>query len=189
MKVIFLDFDGVITTPHSHWHIDRSKVKLVKKICNETGARVVVSSSWRPRLDQSQSKIDAWKERRLPKELGDLVIGVTPSIGGARGCEIKAWLEHHPGIEEYVILNDDDDMLEEQLFRFVETDFVCGLTNREADLCISILNHIQPYNWIRLNFILRQRWRNKCQGLPNHNIEEAMKENAEKTKDWSVSVR
>lgn len=38
MKVIFLDFDGVITTLESRWNIDLEKCKLVKRICDETGA-------------------------------------------------------------------------------------------------------------------------------------------------------
>ena len=46
MKVIFLDFDGVITLPPK-WHLESDKIKLVKKIVDETGAKIVVSSSWR----------------------------------------------------------------------------------------------------------------------------------------------
>ena len=46
-KIIFLDFDGVITTLKSKWTIDNEKVKLVKQICDATGAKIVISSSWR----------------------------------------------------------------------------------------------------------------------------------------------
>ena len=46
-KIIFLDFDGVITTYASKWEIDNEKCLLVKKICDETGAKIVISSSWR----------------------------------------------------------------------------------------------------------------------------------------------
>lgn len=38
MKVVFLDFDRVITTRESRWHIDPEKCKLVKRICDKTGA-------------------------------------------------------------------------------------------------------------------------------------------------------
>ena len=47
MKIIFLDFDGVITTEASYSRLDLEKMKLVKKICDETGAKIVISSSWR----------------------------------------------------------------------------------------------------------------------------------------------
>ena len=51
MKVIFLDVDGELTymnyTNHSTAHIDIEKVKLLRQICDATGAKVVISSSWR----------------------------------------------------------------------------------------------------------------------------------------------
>ena len=51
MKVIFLDIDGELT--YSNYqneqtkHIDLEKVAFIKEICNRTGAKVVISSSWR----------------------------------------------------------------------------------------------------------------------------------------------
>lgn len=47
MKVIFLDFDGVITTMKSHWNLCKEKMELVKEIVDKTGAKIVISSSWR----------------------------------------------------------------------------------------------------------------------------------------------
>lgn len=35
MKVIFLDFDGVITTHKSQYRLDEEKMKLVKYICEK----------------------------------------------------------------------------------------------------------------------------------------------------------
>ena len=46
MKVIFLDFDGVITIPPK-WFFQANLIKNVKKIVDKTGAKIVVSSSWR----------------------------------------------------------------------------------------------------------------------------------------------
>ena len=46
MKVIFLDFDGVITTPETKWNIGLVYVKRIKQICDATGAKLVISSSW-----------------------------------------------------------------------------------------------------------------------------------------------
>ena len=51
MKIIFLDVDGELT--YSNYrnseteNIDPEKVSLVKEICDRTGAKVVISSSWR----------------------------------------------------------------------------------------------------------------------------------------------
>ena len=43
-----------------------------------------------------------------------------------RGEEIKTWLEHHPEVENYVIIDDDSDMLPEQLDNFVHTSNMHG---------------------------------------------------------------
>ena len=46
MKALFLDFDGVITLPPK-WILNLDKIKLIKKIVDETDAKIIVSSSWR----------------------------------------------------------------------------------------------------------------------------------------------
>ena len=45
-KIIFLDFDGVISTPECRWNLDPKKVALVEELIKETDAKIVVSSSW-----------------------------------------------------------------------------------------------------------------------------------------------
>ena len=53
MKIIFLDVDGVLNCKSSKSRcggflgIDDSKVKLLKEIIDITGAKIVLSSSWR----------------------------------------------------------------------------------------------------------------------------------------------
>jgi hypothetical protein len=53
-KIIFLDFDGVLNNPGcyeiasgSHTPPDQSCVDALNRIISETGASIVVSSSWR----------------------------------------------------------------------------------------------------------------------------------------------
>ena len=46
-KIIFLDFDGVITTMASRYALDRYKCDLLQQVIDLTGAEIVVSSSWR----------------------------------------------------------------------------------------------------------------------------------------------
>ena len=62
MKIIFLDFDGVITTPASRGCLSAQKMQLVKKIVDATGAKIVISSSWRRR------DVERSEERRVGKE-------------------------------------------------------------------------------------------------------------------------
>lgn len=46
-KILFLDFDGVITTYKSGWTFDDKKLKLLDLIIKETQCKIVISSSWR----------------------------------------------------------------------------------------------------------------------------------------------
>ena len=40
MKIIFLDFDGVITIPPK-WNLNANKIKLIKKLVDETDAKIL----------------------------------------------------------------------------------------------------------------------------------------------------
>ena len=72
-KIIFLDFDGVITTLKSKWTIDNEKVELVKQICDATGAKIVISSSWRRyTLEQTLEQIK--------KKFTDIILSRIPNI-------------------------------------------------------------------------------------------------------------
>lgn len=47
MKVIFLDFDGVITSADTKWKIDMRKINIINDIYDKTDTKIVVSSIWR----------------------------------------------------------------------------------------------------------------------------------------------
>ena len=126
MKVIFLDVDGVLNSDEYfdkikgleingiENNIDIEKIKLLKKAVVATGAKVVLSSSWR--------------YTRNGKELKELLLkyGIqtdsTPFLENERENEIKQWLANHPDTEDYVILDDEifasyDDVLMEKLIK------------------------------------------------------------------------
>ena len=68
-------------------------------------------------------------------------IDITPStIQRHRGTEIQMWLDAHPEVENYVILDDDTDMLDNQSDHFVQTSYEEGLNEETANKAISILN-------------------------------------------------
>lgn len=46
-KAIFLDIDGVLNDDHFGIKIEEERVALLAKIVKETGASIVLSSSWR----------------------------------------------------------------------------------------------------------------------------------------------
>ena len=162
MKVIFLDIDGVLNTGRLTMHIsqdwkkidredefgqffDSDAIYFLSHIINETGAEIVISSTWK--YNGLDSLVSMWKGRKLPGN----VIDTTPNIRAKnnlpfkeraeRGNEIRAYLDIHPEVESYVIIDDDDDMLEYQMPFFVQTNPLYGITDREAESAIRVLNN------------------------------------------------
>jgi hypothetical protein len=130
MKVLFLDIDGVLNsartavafggypfTLKSLAMFDLVAIGLIQRLCSN-GVQVVLSSAWR--LDHEPASVGA--------AFGLPIVDRTPSLPGPRGREIADWLGRHPDVECYAIVDDDADMLDEQLPRFVHTDGMEGLT-------------------------------------------------------------
>lgn len=166
MKVIFLDIDGVLT--NLNWRkkrreiwlkdkvwvseIDEEAVKLLKKIVSSTEAKIVLSSSWRN--DWSNDVKDLKKERvimlrALFDKYGIEVIGITPYIPRTenedekyfswRENEIKYYLNEHPEITSFCVIDDgcfDLQTLKEYL---VKTETFIGLQSKHVEQAIDIL--------------------------------------------------
>lgn len=151
MKVIFLDIDGVLNhEQHYKWltltdeptllqrtypysEINPKSCQFLNDIINETGAEIVVSSSWR--LDGENRLNSLFKHFGLPR-----IYSTTPCLNTARGIEIDAWLAAHPEVDKYVILDDDEDMNEHQLPYFIKTNpYGDGLNKEVKDKAIKIL--------------------------------------------------
>ena len=148
LKIIFLDIDGVLNnestqavTPSGYVGVDNSKVKLLKRIVDKTGAQIVLSSDWR--LDP-----DSLEYRYLRQKLkykGRLsIFDHTPNINWERrGLEISKWLESHQ-VDSFVILDDIEfqDFLKIPDIKnhFIHTDYYHGLTDEDVEKAISILN-------------------------------------------------
>jgi len=144
MKILFLDIDGVVNNSdtsfkHNLWPLDRYCAFLVGKIQLDTDCKVVLSSSWRHHPDGVKEVSD----RIVP------VLDITPNNtepGGGidfsrRGKEIKEWLDAHPEVTRYAIVDDENDMLPEQQKNFFKTDFNNGgLTDEIAARVIEHLN-------------------------------------------------
>lgn len=164
-KLIFLDFDGVLN--NQIWYvatrgkradpetgkrilddIDPLCVERLNTLVKNTGAKVVVSSTWR--LNRSIKELQEVLDRN---GFQGEVIGKTEDLrtydGGSyilRGNEILKWLEQHDAKSfnsdhiNYVILDDDSDMLLWQKDNFVQTDAYCGLTPNDVWRATKILN-------------------------------------------------
>jgi hypothetical protein len=153
MKIIFLDFDGVIDTEYySHILYEAGKpiadehgllfdpecVKNLKYIIDNTGADIVVSSTWKD--DMSYEEIlDMWKDRGLP----GFVTDVTPTTAEHhRGDEIDAWLKECPTECNYIIIDDLDacNFNEHQIPRLLIVNPLFGLDEYIAERAIRKLN-------------------------------------------------
>lgn len=126
MKVLFLDVDGVLNSKSTTnfgdlYPIDPYMAFLVGKIQLHTGCEVVLSSSWRHHPEGVENV-----SKRVVK-----LLDKTP-YGASRGEEIKAWLDKHPEVKKYAILDDDVDILVEQAPNFFKTTFDEGLTDNIA---------------------------------------------------------
>lgn len=104
-------------------------MNLVKKIVDETGAKIVISSSWRQNTLEDTLELVTGHYKGTPLLVSDVVIGITKRMfsrsyngGDMGGVEIAEYLTEHSDITNYVILDDDSDMLLEQKDHFIQTD-------------------------------------------------------------------
>lgn len=154
MKIIFLDFDGVVnsmrfceelsertkreggSTATRHM-IDPEAVARLNKLITEFQAVVVVSSSWRKIFD-----VPTLQEILDAKGFVGKIIDVTPDLSGEpiyepnqrreRGFEIARWLKENAPDAEYVVFDDDSDMSAVQE-RFVHTSWGHGLLDEHIE--------------------------------------------------------
>ncbi len=152
-KIIFLDFDDVMTTTKYCLTLNRKKqpekdeygvlfdpdcVAALKHIVDRTDAEIVITSSWRE-VDMPMQRLkEMWESRHLPGKFAD----VTPPISRYRGEEIAAWLTFCPDNCQYVIIDDlpQDQFHTNQYDHLVTTDGYAGLTMALAEEAITILN-------------------------------------------------
>jgi len=155
MKIVFLDIDGVLNNrlflfglvglrnSESWLRIDPEKVTLLNEILHETRAAVVVSSSWRHGHDLSELRV-ILAHCGLVGEVIDVtpdasdLKGPAPRGGWERGHEIAAWLDAHSACEEFIILDDDDDMAKVRE-RLIQTSFNDGLMPEHVERAITML--------------------------------------------------
>lgn len=151
MKVLFLDIDGVVNKQDnfnpankpSIYPLDAYCAFLVGRIQLQTGCEVVLSSSWRHHPDGfkivSEGVVELLdKTPMIHTEKEPFVARGREWTHSIRGDEINAWLEKHPEVTKYAILDDESDFYDNQpLF---QTTFEKGLTDEIAEAVIEHLN-------------------------------------------------
>lgn len=157
MKVIFLDFDGVVNSQNgdivrlkdsglSGGFYQPELIDNVNRVLEAVPeAKIVVSSTWRlgKTVEELQEVCDAMG-------LKGEVVGKTISLGtySVRGNEILAFIKDNKDLlgyeysyyyKSYVIIDDDSDMLLPQAKNFIQVDNEYGFTVVDAHRAISIL--------------------------------------------------
>lgn len=182
MKIIFLDIDGVMNSTNEMLELlkqnpeNRSdvslpsptKCKLLRQLVEETGAEIVLSSSWRLSLNAIQKVIDIFKPYDLRLDgftcehvtkstfRGTKYYDIKPSHSHKcydykepnnegimiedRGAEIAYWLTTHPQVEKFIILDDEkSDIIQWFPNNLIKTNMEFGLTEKEVTEGIKIL--------------------------------------------------
>lgn len=106
------------------------KWKWLSEFCNENDYKICISSVWRNHFGNKDKVIPEWWNKALI-DLGfnkNIFVGITGKRKSLRGEEIQNWLDSKNNVEDYVILDDDSDMLEHQFKHFHHSDPYYGLT-------------------------------------------------------------
>ena len=161
-KVIFLDVDGVLNgtlwagrrptrsllpperaqQAFEEQRLDPDCVARLCKLVTELDASIVLSSTWRRRMDipEFNKLLSLYGYGNPP------VIGATPEVRDStrsvtRGAEIAAWLgANGADSTRYVCLDDDADYLPTQ--PLVQTNLDLGLQDADVAACRKILAHV-----------------------------------------------
>lgn len=156
IKAIFLDVDqlheGVLNYYEAtarcgiYIGIEDEKVALLKKIVEATGAKIVLSSTWRLGIDNKGHRLEEhipYLKEKLGK-YGLEIYDKTPVCSNHRGREIDSWLKNHPEVEQWVVLDDEwfiDFNQYDIAPHLVQTYFYgSGLTEDDVEKAIKILN-------------------------------------------------
>ena len=153
-RYIFLDIDGPLNTGRNDYlnpekylhHFDEEAVQNLRTLIDRTGAKIVISSSWRHMgLERIR---ELWREWGLPGEIS----GCTPGFWGdtvslpSRGDEIKLWLtDNAPANSAYVIFDDykEGECLQEQNQFWIKVDPHCGISEKDIVRAENILLNVQ----------------------------------------------
>lgn len=154
MKVIFLDIDGVLNTesyresPKVNYFeepISEVHMHLLEYLVKLTGAKIVLSSTWREYWDCGEIQSDPFGDyiNKLFGKYGLEIFDKTPEFRN-RDDEITEWLKNHQGyIENYVVIDDFDfDWSEDNRKHLVKTTDEAGLDEESVEKVIRILNDV-----------------------------------------------
>ena len=158
-KYLFLDMDGVVNSVEysigsgpfkdgmRHDESDPVKLGLIRFICKQTDAKIVISSTWR------QGRSVDWFLGYLEQAGWAMapVVGLTPTTpkpagGVGRGDQVIEWFDDHPSENNrrHVILDDDSDFYDWQ--PLIKCKEILQYSTLNPTFCMDSLHVIKQAN-------------------------------------------
>lgn len=120
-KILFLDFDGVcnsysegsyVTHKNDEYGPSKTICERIRKICESTGAKIIISSNWRRfPIDGKWFSGKTFYRNPLLKlyeVLGDLIVGtLTPERHITKAEALCLWFEDNRELDKWVVVDDD----------------------------------------------------------------------------------
>jgi len=176
MKVIFLDIDGVLNwdkskacfydpeTNLTYLGIDKARVRRLADIVRASAAKIVLVTDWKEDFEIGAYKQEKKHAKYLNNKLREFDLKVydktmTEIKTYNRGVNIIRWLDKHPEVTEYIIIDDSffkysnisDPRIEEHFIKtvgnFKDIDELSGLTDGLVPIAVGMLHGI--YKGIR----------------------------------------
>ena len=152
-KYIFLDFDGVLNTEQYQAqcqlmglpvsdkygpHFSQKAIRNLQRLIDETGAEVVIISSWRYIMLHDKLR-KMWKDRHLPEAIIHILDPDKKMYDISKGDQIANFMSVRKN-NPYVILDDEWEFLDSQLSHLIHINPVNGIKKRNVEAGIMILN-------------------------------------------------
>jgi len=145
VKAIFLDVDGVLNTSETYINIqnkynktkqvdidiDEFRLEYLKTIIDNTGAKVVLSSSWRGGFTKENNKVIPRNSKckkfydlltKYNIELYDIIFDIYSDI--YREAQINYWLSLNRDIDNFIILDDEPNLYNNLTDKLIKTSKV-----------------------------------------------------------------
>lgn len=150
-----MDYDGVVNTlmwnekgtkvsynfPKDNKVNNFQAVQWISQFCFKCKFDIVVTSTWREERNYKDCLINGGLRKGIE------ILGCTQLTDKTRGEEIRDYLNAHPEIKQYIIVDDEDDFLPEQREHFVKVNADYGFHQPEYKQCIQL--YIKTKNKIR----------------------------------------
>jgi hypothetical protein len=148
VRILFLDIDGVLNrggfSPDAQSSsLDPAAVARLNRVLADTGARLVLSSSWRYLILDGSFTVGGFDYLlRTHGVTQGALLGHTcadeQTVG--RAAQIRRWMQDHGPVLEWAAVDDHPLQLGDEDWRQVRTDSTLGLTDADADALAAILS-------------------------------------------------